>query len=182
MKKIIKSLTIAAFLLIPIFMSAQSPFEKMFQKYSAKQGFTTVSVSNDMFHLFMSMGDEKDTNTVELRKVMSQLTGLKVITCDIDSTNPARALAFYTEATAAFPPPIYKELITVAGIGEISRFLTKSDAAGKIHEMVMLTKGIKQHIAMSITGNIDLATISRLSKAMDIKGMENLQQLKGKKK
>ena len=182
MKTITQSLTVSALMLVSVFTNAQTTFERMYQKYAAKPGFTSVSVSNDMFHLFSSFGEAKDSNSAEMRKVMNQLTGLKALVCDVDSTTPALALAFYNEATAAFPPPTYQELITVEDSGENIRFLTRQDASGKIHELVMLIKSTRQNIAMTITGNINLSTISKLSKAMDIKGLENLEQLKGKKK
>lgn len=178
MRYIIQSWLISIFLVFPLIINAQGRFDKVFLKYNGKPGFISVRVSNDMFHLFASMTEVKDSNSAEMRQIMNRLTGLTALVCNIDSTSPACAAAFLAEATAAFPGPVYKDLMTVENEGEHIRFLTRQDAAGNILELVMLIKDTEQNIAMSITGAIDLATISRLSKAMDIKGMENLNELK----
>ena len=59
MKKIIFSLAFLAFLSVPLFLSAQSPIDKVFEKYAAQDGFTSVNITKDMFQLFMQMGIPK---------------------------------------------------------------------------------------------------------------------------
>jgi hypothetical protein len=44
--------------------------------------------------------------------------------------------------------------------------------------MVMLVKGKDEIVVLDMTGLIDLSTISKLSKSMNIHGMENLQKMK----
>jgi hypothetical protein len=161
---------------------AQSPLDKMFEKYAGEKGFTTVNISKEMFQMFQSMADDKtDKDSKEVKQMISQLNGLKVLTCDKDSTKPGKAQAFYTEASALFPATTYKELMTVNDGGENVRFLTKQEPSGKISEMVMLMKGTDESVVMSITGSIDLSTISKLSKSLNIQGLENLDKMKKKK-
>jgi hypothetical protein len=117
-----------------------------------------------------------------MQKMVSQLNGLKVLTCNADSTKPGKAAAFYNEVAVLFPATAYKELMTVNDDGDNIRFLTKQDAAGKISEMVMLMKGKHESVVMSLTGSIDLSTVSKLSKSLNIHGMENLQKVKSDKK
>jgi hypothetical protein len=182
MKTLIKSFVVSAFILIPYFMNAQSPLDKVFDKYAGKEGFTTVNISKEMFQMLLSMADDKDTSNREMQKMMGQLNGLKVLTCTVDSTKPAQAIAFYNEASAVFPPAVYKELMTVNDDGSNIRFITKQEGNGRISEMVMLIKGKHEMVVMSLTGIIDLSTVSKLSKTMNIKGMENLKNLKDKNK
>ena len=174
-----KSLVVIA-MLMPLFLQAQSPLDKVFEKYSTNDKFTTVNFSKDMFQLFASMSDPKDTGNVEFQKAISKMTGLKVMSTNVDSIKPDPALAFYNEAAAVFPPAVYKELLNVNDKGTNVRFLTKEDTKGTITEIVMLEKGKKEIVIMSITGIIDLATVSKISKSMDIKGMEELKNYKGK--
>jgi hypothetical protein len=182
MKTMIKSLVVGAFLLIPFLMNAQSPVDKVFEKYAGKDGFTSVNISKEMFQMLLSMADDKDTSGQEMKKMMGQLNSLKVLTCNGDSTKPAQCLAFYNEVAPIFTASMYKELMTINDDGENIRFLTKQDGARKIVEMVMLMKGKKEVVVMSLTGVIDLSTISKLSKNMNIKGMENLQKIKENRK
>jgi hypothetical protein len=180
MKKYALKLAAGLFLMIPILMNAQSPIDKIFEKYNGQEGFTSVNISKDMFQMFSSMGDTKDTSTLEMKKIMDQLTGLKIITCNQDTLKQAKATAFYNEAVTAFPKSEYKELMTVNEEGSSYRFLTKQDATGKIKEMVMLSKEKHEIVVLSLTGSIDLATLSKLSKRMNIHGFENLGKMKDK--
>ena len=178
MKKMIKCFVIAAVMLTPIFLQAQSPLDKIFAKYAGNDKFTTVNFSKEMFQMFASMADPKDTSNAAFQKAISKMTGLKVVSMDVDTLKPAAAMAFYNEAAAVFPPAVYKELMNVTDKGTNVRFLTKEDTKGIITELVMLEKGKKDALVMSITGIIDLATVSKISKSMNIQGMDELKKYK----
>ena len=77
-----------------------------------------------------------------------------------------------------FPASVYKELMTVNEGRDSYKFMTKLDPNGKINELVMLMKGKHDVALLSLTGTIDLSSVSKLSKGMNIKGMENLQKIK----
>ena len=128
------------------------------------------------------MNDAKDTSAMEMKKMMDLLNGLKLLTYSIDSTQMVKAVAVYNEFAGLFPASTYKELMTVNEGRENFRFLTRQDASGKIQEMVMLMKGKHEVMVLSLTGIIDLSGISKLSKGMNIHGMENLEKMKEDKK
>ena len=178
MKTLKLTLIIAAFLAIPSLVKAQSSFDKFYEKYATQEGYTSVNISKELFQMFASMGDQKDTGVQEIKKVMNQLNGLKVLSCKPDSLKPGKATAFYNEATAIFNNSAYKELMTVNDGGSNVRFLTKQEGNGKITEMIMLAKGKDEMVILDMTGLIDLSTISKISKSMNIHGMENLQKMK----
>ena len=180
MKKLIVSYAIMAFIMIPFVMNAQSPLDKLVEKYSGQDGFTTVNISKEMFQMIQQLGagDAKDTSAVEMKKMMEQLTGLKVLTFNFDSTKISRGVSVYNEFAGLFPSATYKELMTVNEGRQNIRFLTKQDGSGKISEMVMLMKDKTEVSVLSLTGNIDLSTVSKLSKGMNIRGMEGFSKIK----
>jgi hypothetical protein len=179
MKTLKLTAAIVAFLALSSLANAQSPFDKFYEKYNNQEGYTSVNITKELFQMFASMGNEKnDTSIREMKKVMDQLTGMKVLSCKPDSLKPGKATAFYNEAYALFANPAYKELMTVNDGGNNVRFLTKQDAKGKISEMVMMAKGKDEMVVLNLTGTIDLSTISKISKSMNIHGMENLQKMK----
>ncbi len=181
MKKIMLIIAMVTFMIAGA--KAQSPFDKFYEKYAGQDGFTSVNISKDMFQMFQSMAESgKDAETKEMGKVIDQLTGLKMVSCQLDSVKPGRAATFYSEAAGLFPGAVYKELMTVNDGGNNIRFLTKQDGPGKISEMVMLLRGKEEAMVLSMTGHIDLANISKLSKSMNIPGMENLKHVHSKKK
>jgi hypothetical protein len=186
MKKLILNAVILVIFLLSVNGKAQSPIDKVFEKYSGQDGFTTVNITKELIQMMMqvSPGETKDTNVHEIRKMMEQLNGLKILAFNFDSTNVVKAVAVYNEFSGQFPASTYKELMSVAEGRQNIRFLTKQDGAGKINEMVMLMKDRNEVAVLSLTGHIDLATVSKLSKGMNFKGMEGFSKLrnyKGKK-
>jgi hypothetical protein len=179
MKKLMLSFICMAFMLAPVLMNAQSPIDKVFDKHANQEGFTSVNISKEMFQMLMQMGqgDSKDTNMVEMKKMMEQLTGLKVLTFTFDSTNIVKAVSIYNEFAGVFPASTYKELMTINEGRQNIKFMTKQDSGGKINEMVMLMKDKTEVAVLSLTGNIDLSTVSKLSKGMNIHGMEGLKKM-----
>jgi len=168
-----------ACLTMPLLLNAQSPIDKVFEKYSSQDGFTSVNISKEMFQMLMQIGqgDGKDTNMVEIKKMMEQLTGLKVLTFAFDSSKVVKAVSIYNGFAGVFPASTYKELMTINEGRQNIRFLTKQDANGKINEMVMLMKDKTEVAVLSLTGIIDLSTVSKLSKGMNIHGMEGLKKM-----
>jgi hypothetical protein len=181
MKTSVIRLAIVLLLFAPVLLTAQSPADKIFEKYAGQEGFTTVNISKEMFQMLQQMGsgNAKDTNMVEMKKMMDQLNGLKVLTFSFDSTKISKAVGIYNEFAGAFPASSYKELMTINEGREYVKFMTRQDGSGKISEMVMLMKDKTEVALLSLTGTIDLSTVSKLSKNMNIHGMENLQKMKG---
>lgn len=180
MKKLTFSLTILAFLMTSLYMNAQSPLDKVFEKYSGQEGFTSVNISKELFQMLQQMdtGSAKDTNMKDLKTMMEQLSGLKVLCFNFDSTNVSKAVSVYNEFAGLFPAGTYKELMTVNEGREYIKFLTRQETSGKIAEMVMLAKDKHEVTVLSLTGNIDLSSLSKLSKNLNIHGMENFQKIK----
>jgi hypothetical protein len=178
MKTRIITLVFTAFLAIPLLLNAQSPLDKIFNKYSGQDKFTTVSISKEMFTQILSMAvSQNDSASREMKGIMDKLTGLKVITYDIDTMDYSKAVSIYNEWAGIFPPSTYKELMAVTEGRDNYKFMTKQDADGKISEMVMLMKGRKELVVISLTGVIDMSNVSKISRSMGIHGMEGFQHM-----
>ena len=138
----------------------------------------TVSISKEMFTQILSMAvSQNDSASREMKGIMDKLTGLKVITYDIDTMDYSKAVSIYNEWAGIFPPSTYKELMAVTEGRDNYKFMTKQDADGKISEMVMLMKGRKELVVISLTGVIDMSNVSKISRSMGIHGMEGFQHM-----
>ena len=144
---------------------------KFFGKYLDDQRFTVISVSPRMFR-FMSKVNW-DTIPGDLKHTLSGLHSLRMLTTE---TTP---LHFFKEALTLIDHKQYEELITVRGNRDNFRFLIKGDG-DKISELVMIAADEDGFTLMSFVGDIDLDKLSRLSTDMDIKGLENLKNVKHK--
>ena len=181
MKKLMLHLVCMAFLMTPLLMNAQSPIDKVFEKYGSQEGFTSVNISKEMFQMIqqMNMGDSANADMKNAKQVVDQLNGVKVLMYSFDSTRVSKAVSIYNEFAGAYASNAYKELMTIQEGRQFVKFLTKQgSSSGKVSEFVMLMKDKDEVGVISLTGNIDLASISNMSKFMNIKGMENLKKMK----
>jgi hypothetical protein len=144
---------------------------KLFNQYYDNEDFTKISVSSKMFELFTNIepGDESEE---EILEAISKLKGLKVIAAD--SIGNSKKL--YTDAVKKISTNGYDELMEVKDAQEDMKFMI-SEKDGIITELVMVVGGNKSFFVLSLYGEINLKNITKLSKSMNIKGMEYLKNL-----
>ncbi|MCG8310504.1 MAG: DUF4252 domain-containing protein [Cytophagales bacterium] len=144
---------------------------KLFDDYYDDENFTKISVSSKMFELFTHIepGDEDEN---EILDAVSKLKGLKVIAAD--SVGNSKKL--YSNAVKKVSGNGYEELMEVKDAEEDMKFMIK-EKDGIIDELVMVVGGNKSFFILSLYGEIDLKKIAKLSKSMNVKGMEYLKQL-----
>lgn len=167
-------------ILIPILLLAlaftakaqTSAVDQLFTKYADKDGFTTVSISKAMFSLFASENESKD----EFNSAIKGLESIRILSPD--ETLPAGNLNFYKEISKSLPLAQYEELMSVKEKDQVFKMLVRKKGS-VITEFLMIGGG-NDNILICITGNIDLKSISKLSKAMNIEGMENIEKVNKK--
>lgn len=172
-----------AFFLIPVFMlnllqltSAQDGIIRFFNQYAEDERFTTVFISPKMFELIGKFeSDDEDWN--EIREIIKDLGGLRVLTADSISDG----VELYKNALSRVPANEYAELLTVRDGKENVRIWIK-DSGKIISELLLLVGSPDEFVLLSFTGKIDLDKISKLSKTLDIDGMEQLEKIKSNKK
>jgi len=167
-------------ILIPILLLAlaftakaqTSAIDQLFTKYADKDGFTTVSISKAMFSLFASENESKD----EFNSAIKGLESIRILSPD--ETLPAGNLNFYKEISKSLPLAQYEELMSVKEKDQVFKMLVRKKGS-VITEFLMIGGG-NDNVLICITGNIDLKSISKLSKAMNIEGMENIEKVNKK--
>lgn len=152
----------------------ESPVDKIFDKYGDKEGFTTVIISKYMFSLFANSKNSND----DFSKIISGLESIKILSVQ-DSTLDTK-INLYKELIRGIPLEQYHQLLSIKEKNQDTKIMIKK-RNGKIHEFLMIGGG-SDNFVISITGNINLESISKLSKAMDIKGLENVDKLESSKK
>lgn len=157
---------------------AQDAISKFFNKYEGDESFSQVSVSSKMFGLFTKM-DAETAEDKEVLDAISKLKGLKILAKQ--DARDAREL--YKEAFSLIPVKEYEELMSVRDKDKDMKFYIKENKGGTISELLMVMGGNTEFMVLSLFGEIDLKQISRIGKKMDVKGLENLEQMdSGKKK
>jgi hypothetical protein len=173
MKKILVSLLL---IMSSVIVNAQNTaVDQLFDKYADRDGFTTVSISKAMFSLFASETESKD----EFNQAVRGLESIRILAPDSAIQAQMKGkLNFYNEISKSLPLSQYEELMSVKEKDQVFKMLIRKKGS-MITEFLMIGGG-KDNVLICITGNIDLKSISKLSKAMDIEGMENIEKVEKK--
>jgi|ERR1035437_791927 len=171
MKKIFLSITT---LCLTLMIQAQSnPVDEMFNRYSEKQGFTVVSISSKMFSLFAN----KEADNKDADNVINRLKSIKILSVEDSLLN--KNLNFYTELSKKLDMSVYEELMVVKEGQDITKFLIKQNG-NTISELLVIKGGPGGNSLISIKGELNLKTISDMSKSIDIQELKNLDKINKK--
>ena len=150
----------------------------LFDKYGGKDGYTTVSISKELFGMFADI-DSEDPDMQEVKAMMEQLEGIKILMYETESPDDAELIRFKGEVDR-LQVEGFSELMVVKQTGEEVKFLAKKKG-DKIGELLLVINGEKEAGFITITGTIDMNTIGKLSKTMNFEGMDNLEKLNEEK-
>jgi hypothetical protein len=170
-EKMIRLLATGALILFGTVLSAQqSAVDKVFDKYSGKDGYTTVYISSFMFNLLNSL-ETDDPEYDDFKKATSGITAMKILTQDGDDSED-----FGKELLEQLPRSEYKEMMVVKDDEEDVLFLAREEG-GRITEFLIIVSGSGDDALIAIQGDIDLESISSIASGLDMPGMENLEEL-----
>ena len=168
MKKIAVTVMVLAW---AVTAQGQDAITKFFDKYSNDQSFTTVNITSRMFGLFtdLEMEDEEDQ---EVMDAISKLKGLKILAKE----NTDNGKELYREAFSLIPKKEYDELMSIRDEDNDMKFLIK-EKNGKVSELLMVMGGNDEFFILTLFGEIDLKQVAKISKAMDLDGLEQLERI-----
>ncbi|HEY4786413.1 MAG TPA: DUF4252 domain-containing protein [Bacteroidales bacterium] len=161
---------IIVLIMFPWIGFAQSPVDKLFDKYSGKDGFTTVYITQYMFDMFKNV----NTSDKEFDDLVKNLKSIRILSVDDKKAVP-EGTNFYKEIMKDLPVQQYKELMVVKEKDQELKFLIKENQ-GKISELLLISGG-KDNALICIQGNIDMKSIAKLSKDLNINGIKPLEKM-----
>ncbi len=177
MKKLI---ILISLLVTPILLSAQSVFDK----FEDENEVTSVVVTSEMFKLLSKMDlSSDDPEAQEYLDLINNLNEIKIFTTE----NTEVAKSMDNVVSNYLGNSDLKELMRVKDKGQNIKFFVKNGSdENHVSELLMYLTGTDdegkpQAVIMSITGNIDLKKISKLTKDLNVPGSENLKKLEDKK-
>ena len=151
-------------------MGQNSAVDKVFDKYSGKEGYTTVSISSFMFNMLNSL-ETDDPEFDEFKKATAGIQSIKILTQDGGDSE-----AFGAELLEMLPRSEYKEMMVVKDQDEDVLFLAREEN-GKITEFLLIVSGGGEDALIAIQGDIDLESISSIASGLDMPGFENLEDI-----
>ena len=178
-KQILKSL-ILILVMFPLILSAQSSsIDKLFDKYSGEEGFTSVNISKSMFAFFAKLEGIEDDDFNEMQEVIDNLNGLKILSCN--SRDMDQLEDFRNGITKILNDKNFEELMVMKESDKEVKFMIKNEGEDII-ELLLIAVEEDEIAIISFFGLIDLQAISKLSKTVKINGMDHLEGLDKYKK
>jgi hypothetical protein len=176
MKKLIVRIATVALLVFPLMLSAQNSYiEKLYEKYSGEDGVTSVNISKEMFQLMMAFDVGNNEDAEAIQDVIDNLKGMKILKYDGDQ-GPDLAV-FRKSVLDILEKKDFKELMVVVEEGQKIKFMINKKGKDII-ELLLITDEDDELAVISFFGIIDLNAISKMSKNLQIGGLENLRKLK----
>jgi hypothetical protein len=151
-------------------MGQKSAVDKVFDKYSGKEGYTTVYISSFMFNLLNSL-ETDDPEYNDFKKATSGISSIKILAQDGDKSQP-----FGAELLDMLPRSEYQEMMTVKDEDENVLFLAH-EQNGKITEFLLIVSGGGEDALIAIQGDIDLESLASIASGLDMPGLEKLEDL-----
>ncbi len=173
MKKI--SFLLVAILISSFTFAQDNAVVKHFSEYQKNKDFTKVSVTSKMFSLMTEI-DADDPNEKELLEAMAKLKGIKAV---VNEKSENSSEMYYKAIETISKDQSYEELMSIEDAEENIMFMVR-DNGGEINELLMIVGGNQNFMVMTLYGVIDLSQIAKLSRVMNIKGMEQFQALEKK--
>ena len=176
MKKLGVLLVVVLMAMMPSVTKAQSAIDGLYEKYAGKDGFTSINISPEMFNMMSGFNmNDSSKEAIAAQDAIKQIKSLKMLMYKPqDST---KVLSFYHVIQKMVPTNGFKDLMTINSHGSNLKFLARQDPNGKIRELLMIVRGDRETMIMSMTGEIDMKSIAEISKSMNIHGMGDLKKL-----
>lgn len=151
---------------------AQGAIDTYFSKYENSDDFTKVTVSAKMFELFTHIEGSNEEEQ-EMLETIAKLKGMRMLVSD--GQTPDNAIGLYKDACDA-PRDKFEELMTIQDDLEDFTFFIREES-GIINELLLIGHSEKEFFIMSLLGDIDLKEVSKLSRSLQIDGMQHLNRL-----
>ena len=158
MKRIVLLVMAVAF---PAFIIAQnSAVDNLFNKYSGKEGVTTVSISPELFQIVKAL----DVEEIEDADIpFDKIASVKILT--IEDEAQWEGVNFYTEIEKDLDVSNFKEVMTVNDGGEMVRIWMKVEE-NEVSEFLLIVGG-DDNVLVYITGNFNMNDLDELAESVD---------------
>ncbi len=169
--KIRKLILVVVFVIAPLITFAQSQFDK----FEDIDGVTSVIVNQKAFALMSKIGAESDDEYLDLIK---NIETLKVFATE----DIAVAKKMEVEVKKYLSSAKLEELMRVKDGGDhVTIYIKEGKSEDYVSELFMYVKEgnndeIGETVIISLTGNIDLNQVSKLTSKMNIPGGEHLEK------
>jgi len=165
---------IAAILITAVIKAQTNPVDDIFNRYSEKEGFTSVYISGRMLSMLAGLETKEGNPDNILRRIKS----IRILTENDSLAIPKVDL--YIELSKKLDMSVYEELMVVKEGREVTKFLIL-EKDNIISELLVISGGDDGNALISIRGDLNLKEIAQLSNTIGIEELEQLEKVEDKK-
>ena len=188
MKKLVVFVLMMGIIFPVLAQQSQSLFEQLTEKYANQDGFSASMLSSDMFDLYLKKKNIDENS--ELAEALESLDNILVVSQNrftsveaafFDGDKPAKKEKssepeLFEDIIKHYKQNGYSLLKTEKRMGEeVKVYLQRND--GLITALALITNSNRSTSLVELDGDIDLATVADLNKALNLRGLENLYKI-----
>ena len=148
--------------------------QSQFDKFEDIEGVTSVIVNQKAFSLMSKIGSESDEEYLSLIQNIESLKVFATESAEVSKKMESEVKGYLKSANL-------EELMRVKdGDSNVTIYVKEGKSEDYVKELFMFVKGgsetDKESVIISLTGNIDLNQIAKLTDKMDLPGGEHLKQ------
>mgnify|MGYP001629795279 FL=1 len=144
--------------LLPFLVRGQNASWKFFDRYTKAEGFTSVQLERKMMRMMSRQAAEKGDEG--LAKLLGGIEYIRIVALE-----KGDGMQFVADAEKLAATPDYKFQLVMSGTeeGQTTKFYIREAEFYNNSELLMLTYGAKETVAVNIYGRFDLKQVARLS-------------------
>lgn len=153
-----KRILILLMVVLPFLARAQNVSWRFFDRYSKAEGFSSVQLERKMMRMMSRQASERGDE--KLSELFRGLESIRIVALDGGDGQQFMADA---EALVNHANYHFQMVMSESRDGQVTRFYLRDAIPPGYSELVMLTSGPKETVAVNIYGQFDLKQVSRLS-------------------
>jgi len=169
-------------LLIAITAASQGLFTTLTEKYASREGFSATNLTRDMFDLYLTKKQvEPNSPVYETLKKLDNVLVVSFSNLPFDKE---------TANTSETTSPIQKSMLNYYKDQSFTLFKTENrngedlkvflkKNGEKVTALSLVSATPTRLILVELNGDVDLASVSELNKALNLNGLENLYKING---
>ncbi len=178
-----KTIFLFSTLLLTAFsLAGQDLFTSLTDKYSGKEGFSATTLTRDMFDLYLRKKQvEPDSPVYETLKKLNNILVVSQSSFSPEKTDDEAAGAvpeIQSAILSHYKARSFTLFRTENRMGEDLKVYIKKSGE-KVEALALVTASPTRVVLVELTGDIDLANVSDLNNALNIRGLENLDRING---
>ena len=153
-----KRILLFLLIVLPFLARGQNVSGRFFDRYATSDGFSSVQLERRMMRMMSRQAAEK--GDVKLSELLNGIESIRVV-----ALNDGDGSRFLEDAEALVNHSNYRFQLVMSesADGQMTRFYLRSAVPPGYSELVMLTSGPRETVAVNIYGRFDLKQVSRLS-------------------